>query len=227
MLTHRREIQLAQEVERARADSLELWQKVVALQENFLLNDTVARFPDSVKGLPLNLKGRYQVGDGNEFDCEIRKISPFGIDLRGPKEGRLGKGCAANIASVGIVEGIVVQAAGLSLTVGIIAFPSRIQRLARRLRWQMRRTMDQLRERRASERIEMNRATALLKTLDNRIFPCEVFDISEGGVAVHLGANALYFWVDQPVMFEDRAAHVLRSFPGGIVITFDNMAPGD
>jgi len=179
------------------------------------------REPDNAKSRPLKLTGRYQVGDGSEYDCEVLEISPLGIRIRGPREGRLGQWCIANIASVGIVEGVVAHADMGTLTIGIIALPSRIRRLARRLRWQLRREAEPLPDRRASERVELKHAAATLKTSEGREFPCQIFDISDGGAALHLGSNALYFWADQPVTLDDRPGRVLRIFPGGFVIKFD------
>ena len=67
----------------------------------------------------------------------------------------------------------------------------------------------------------MNCAKAKLETSDGQIYPCEIFDVSEGGAALHVGSSALYFWAGQPIKFNGRSANVLRNFPGGVVIKFD------
>ncbi len=169
----------------------------------------------------LKLAGRYQVGDGSEFDCEVNEISPLGLNISGPKEGHVGQWCTTNVAAVGIVEGIVIHAELGSLTIGIIALPSRIRRLGRRFRWQLQREAEPVQDRRSSERIEMKHAAASLRTEEGQVYPCQIFDISEGGAALHLGSNALYFWADQPITLNDRAGHILRIFPGGFVVRFD------
>jgi hypothetical protein len=208
-------------LENARLDSLSLWQEVIIEDASSRSDEVFLREPDDAESRPLKLTGRYQVGDGSEYDCEILEISPMGIRIRGPREGRVGQWCIANIASVGIVEGVVAHADIGILTIGIIALPSRIRRLARRLRWQLRREAEQIPDRRASERIELKHTAATLKTSDGREFSCQIFDISEGGAALHLGSNALYFWADQPVTMDGRPGHVLRIFPGGFVVKFD------
>ncbi|MDE3177188.1 MAG: hypothetical protein KGM15_13885 [Pseudomonadota bacterium] len=206
--------------ERAQQDSRTLWREITE-DRNPKPGAPAARDDDDGDSLPLKLSGRYQVGDGSEFPCEVRAISPLGFHLKGPRCGRVGDVCTANIATVGIVEGIVVQTHGESFVVGVFALPIRISRLAKRLRWQLRRETEELTDRRASERVEMNHATAQLETAEGRLFPCEIFDISQGGAALHLGSSALYFWVDQPIKMGGRAGRVLRYFPGGVVIKFD------
>jgi hypothetical protein len=208
-------------LENARQDSLALWQELINEEKSSRSDEVFLREPDDPNNRALKLSGRYQVGDGSEYDCEIVEISALGIRIRGPREGRVGQWCIANIASVGIVEGVVAQADIGTLTIGIIALPSRIRRLARRLRWQLRREAEQLPDRRASERVELKHAAATLKTSEGREFPCQIFDISEGGAALHLGSNSLYFWADQPVTMDGRPGHVLRIFPGGFVVKFD------
>jgi hypothetical protein len=202
-------------VDLAREGSLELWRHLLDGQS------AGARERGAPERLALDLAGRYQVGDGNEFPCEAPEVSPLGLSIKGPKIGRLGDHCLANIDQVGIVEGVVVQAQQQVFVVGVIATPRRIRRLAERLNWQLRHAADEAPERRASERVEMNAAEGRLETAEGKVYPARIFDMSEGGAALHLGSSALYFWVDQPVAFDGRAAKVLRYFPGGIVIKYE------
>jgi len=202
------------DVELAREGALELWRN---LREGKFADPRVS----APERLALDLTGRYQVGDGNEFACEIPEASPLGLSVKGPKIARVGDLCVVNITSVGIVEGVVVQAQLQSFVAGVIATPRRIRRLAERLTWQVRRTTEEVPERRASERVEMNAAEGRLETEQGQVYTARIFDVSEGGAALHLGSSALYFWVDQPVTFDGRPATVLRYFPGGIVIKYE------
>jgi hypothetical protein len=213
MLLEARESQLTVEAVRARADSFALWERLKLADEMIL--------PGDPERCALDLTGRYRVGDGNEFAGEFSEISPLGLRVKGPKSGELGNWCTASIALVGVVEGLVVEARPHSFVVGIVATPRRLQRLADRINWQLRRQREQVEERRSSQRVEMNHVKATIKTAKGQTYTCEIFDLSEGGAALHLGESALYFWLDQPVTFEGREARVLRCFPGGIVIKFD------
>src|ERR1700722_9994297 len=195
---------------KAEEDSLALWREVTTAADDWGPDEVFRRETVEPESRALKLTGRYQVGDGSEFDCEVNELSPVGLRIHGPKEGRVGQWCTVNVAAVGIVEGIVVRAEMGSLTIGIIALPSRIRRLARRFRWQLQREVEQVQDRRSSERIEMKHAAATLRTSDGQVFSCQIFDISEGGAALHLGSNALYFWADQPITLDERPGHILR-----------------
>ena len=199
-----------QDIEKARAGALELWRQLE------LIGKSRPR-----ERLALELTGRYRVGDGNEFACEFPEASPLGLSIKGPKIGRVGDWCLCNIVSVGIVEGVVVQVSQHAFVAGVIAPPRRIHRLAERLNWQISSGAEDVTDRRASPRIEMNATDGQLETSDGHVFTARIFDVSEGGAALHLGAEALYFWVDQPVTFQGRPAKVLRYFPGGIVIKYE------
>lgn len=213
MLLEARASQLTVEAAKAREDSLALWRRL-KLPDTPILTDEPER-------CVLALTGRYRVGDGNEFPGEFCEISPLGLRVKGPKGGELGKLCTASIASIGMVEGLVVEARSHSFVVGVMATPRRLMRLADRFNWQLRLLSEQVEDRRASERVEMNHVRATIATAEGRSYSCEIFDLSEGGAALHLGESALYFWVDQPVTFEGREARVLRCFPGGIVLKFE------
>lgn len=213
MLIEARATQLTVETERARVDSLALWRSLRLAEE--------ALVPGAPERCALDLTGRYRVGDGNEFTGEFSELSPLGLRVKGPKCGELGNWCTASIDSVGVIEGLVVEARSHSFVVGLVATPRRLQRLAQRLNWQLRRQCELVEERRASERVEMHHVKANIATAEGQVYTCEIFDLSEGGAALHLGESALYFWLDQPVEFEGREARVLRCFPGGIVIKFD------
>ena len=196
-------------LERARADAAVLWEYVAA---------SGLRVAERA---PLDLTGRYHVGDGSEFGCEVTELTPQGLRVRGPKVGREGEGFVGHVEALGILEGAVVEAREQSFVVGIVGTPRWLRRLSERVIWQLRRAAQEVVERRASERVEMNSAAATLQTVEGASHACRIFDLSEGGAALHLGANALYFWVDQPVLFSGRAGRVLRLFPGGVVIKFE------
>jgi hypothetical protein len=207
---------------RAQEDSLALWRGVDIAQFDMFADAARLGAVDETQTRPLRLKGRYRVGDGNEFPCEATEITPLGLRIKGSKYGAPGKWCTVCLNSVGIVEGVVAQARESSFILGVIAPRLRLRRIGQRLRWQALRLSAKVRERRASERIEMNNASATIETEEGQIYPCQIFDLSDGGAAVQLGSNALYFWQEQPVRFGERFGRVLRHFPGGLVIKFDD-----
>jgi hypothetical protein len=205
----------------AREDTLALWRSLeVAMGRQPHEGDGRARF-DRAQSQRLDLAGRYQLADANEFICRIPEISPRGLRIDGPWPATPGQRGAVNIAAVGIVEGVVVEAAHSSFVLAIVASPRRIRKLSQRLAWQIRRAAEALAERRSSERVEMRHKPARLETTQGKTYECQIFDLSEGGAALHLGADALYFWVEQPIRLDGRCGAVLRHFPGGLVVKFD------
>ena len=179
MLLDETATQFTLDAERARADSLLLWQNLIVLPEAANLGDALSRAPYAANRCALDLAGRYQVGGGNEVAGEILEISPLGLRVGGPESARLGSRCAANVASVGVIEGLVVQARQDSFVVGVIAPQRRLRRLAKRLNWQLRRINNEdVIENRSSERIEMNCANATIETFDGKTYSCGIFVIT-------------------------------------------------
>ena len=205
----------------AREDSGALWRSLeIATGRQRPFEENVTRL-NRGESLRLDLSGRYQLADANEFICRIPEISPRGLRIDGPWPALRGQRGAVNIAAVGIVDGVVIEASHASFVFGLVASPRRIRRLSQRFAWQIRRTAEALEERRASERVEMRHKPARLESMQGRTYECQIFDLSEGGAALHLGAEALYFWVEQPIRLDGRNGTVLRHFPGGLVVKFD------
>ena len=213
---------LATDAERARADSLALWQNLIVLPDMLNLGAAPSHIPYAAKRCGLDLAGRYRIDDGNEIAGEFLEVSPMGLRVRGPESAHPGSRCAAKVASVGVVEGVVVHVSKNSFVLGIMAPQRRLRRLAKRLNWQLRRINNEdVVENRSSERIEMNRASATIETFDGQIYPCEIFDMSRSGAALQLGLSALRFSIGQPVKLDGRPGRVVRYFSGGAAIKFD------
>ena len=154
MLFDKNVAKFAPDAKRAEDDSLTLWRELRCAFARTRTEDTSCHEFDDVESVSLNLAGRYRVADGNEYSCEIVDISPRGIHIDGPRSAGLGNWCTANISSVGIVEGVVIRAQVEFFTLGVIAPPRRLRRLAQRLSWQLQRKKSgKVTERRSSERI--------------------------------------------------------------------------
>jgi hypothetical protein len=218
--TARHCVRSPREFDNARETSRALWRELLISLGKASAEDSPADLA-AAPPLPLGISGRYLAGDASEFECTAAEISVQGVRIDGPWRVAEGAWCAANLADVGIVEGVVVEAGQTSFRLGVVAAPFRLQRLVQRFGWRIRRDWREIEDRRKSQRIDMQQAEATLRTRDGREAPCRIFNLSDGGAALHLGEGALYFWVDQEVELEGRAGRVLRYFPGGLVIRFD------
>jgi hypothetical protein len=182
---------------------------------------------DSHGSVALSMPGRYLLRDGSEFPCKALDVSPLGIAMRGVAGGHQGDRIVANFRALGRIEGVMTRKSGINFVMDIRATPIGLERLARKIGWHIRRQRGELPERRRYERIEPSRRRGALRTDDGRELDGEVLDQSAGGAALQLGEAALYLWVGQPVVYEGRAARVLRYFPGGIVLAFEQPADQD
>jgi hypothetical protein len=212
------------ELERPGEASRQLWSY---LTQNHLTSNSPIREGDTdlKRGSPdcvaLSLPGRYLMQDGSEFPCKALDISPLGIAIRGVAGGRDGGPVVANFRALGRIEGVMSRKSGIYFVLDIRATPIGLERLSRKLGWQIRRQRGEAPERRKYERVEQNRRKGVLRTNDGRELRGELLDESVGGAALQLGAAALYLWIGQPVTFEGRPAEVLRYFPGGVVLKFE------
>ena len=62
---------LATDAERARADSLALWQNLIVLPDMLNLGAAPSHIPYAAKRCGLDLAGRYRIDDGNEIAGEF------------------------------------------------------------------------------------------------------------------------------------------------------------
>jgi len=177
--------------------------------------------------IPLALAGRYLMQDGSEFPCRALEISPDGIAIRGVAGGSQGGWVIANFRALGRIEGAMARKSGINFVLDVRATPIALDRLSRKIAWQIRRLRGELPERRRHERVEQNRRKGTLRTDEGRELIGELLDESAGGVAVQLGEAALYLWVGQPVTLDRRAARVLRYFPGGVVLKFGDASEAE
>ncbi len=212
---------LPPDADRARTDSLVLWQSLIILSDDANEDDAPALVP-AAERCALDLPARYRFGEGDEYKGEICEISPLGLRLSGPNSARPGSRCSANIAHVGIVEGLVVRAERDSFVLGLIAPRRRLRRLAKRLNWQIRRiNNDEIIEKRSSERVEMNYASATIETANGQTRLCGILDLSKEGAGLHIGPSSIHFWIGQPVRLDGRSGQVVRTFTEGFAIKFD------
>ncbi len=221
MIPRRLSVDVQLEFERPGAASRELWS---------ILSDypTTARAfirDGGGEKLAVEAPGRCLLQDGSEMPCQIEQFNPAGFSVRGMAGGRLGEWIVVNGQHLGVVEGVIIRKAPALFVVDIRSTPVRLERLASRIDWWVRRRTDQAPERREHERVAQHRRKGKLRTLDGREIEAELLDASAGGAALSLGAAALYLWVGQPIWLEERAARVLRAFPGGVVVTFDDAQP--
>jgi hypothetical protein len=144
-------------------------------------------------------------------------VSVGGVRLRAAVSGPWGSRVIAYIEGLGRVEGYIVRRAP-----GWFALESRTtarkgERVEERIAWIIG-ADDGKRGRRGPSR-QYVRQDAALFTLDGRQYLAQITDISKEGAAVLTDA---VLEVGERVRIESRRARVVRQFPGGLALQFEN-----
>jgi hypothetical protein len=169
----------------------------------------------------LALPGRYMLSDGSEFPCETVNISPAGIAIKGLKVGKHGERVVAYIEGLGRIEGAIARRAIGWFALDIRAPMKKVQRLIERISWLVGRESGARPERRDRERMDVWQEHTVLRTEDGREFLAELVDVSIEGAAI---LTDLTLAIGAFVSLGEKPAYVLRRFPGGFAVTFDQSA---
>ena len=197
--------------ETRRDPSAALWRR---LSEALRLSPAVAE-------VALTTPGRGQGSDGFHFVCEAVAIGARGLKIVGALAADPGDAVTTHFRDLGEIRGVVESRGDDWFVLAPRETPERIETLARRLEWIVRRHKEGMAERRMSPRFEQDGRRTVLKTSDGREIAGRLLDLSATGAAVGLEANAPFFWVGQDVKLDERSARVRRHFPGGIGLEFD------
>src|SRR3954467_8774779 len=83
----------------------------------------------------VNLLGRYMLADRREFPCQVIDMSPGGMAVIAPVNGRAGERVIAYIDHIGRVEGTLIRQFGNGFAMTIAATPRKRDKLAAQLTW--------------------------------------------------------------------------------------------
>jgi hypothetical protein len=169
----------------------------------------------------LALPGRYMLSDGSEFPCETVNVSPAGIAIKGLKVGKHGERVVAYIEGLGRIEGAIARRAIGWFAIDIRASLKKVHRLIDRISWLANRDSAAVPERRDRERMDVWQEQPVLLKVDGREFLAELADVSIEGAAV---LTDVTLPIGAFVTLGEKSAYVLRRFPGGFAVTFDQSA---
>jgi hypothetical protein len=132
----------------------------------------------------VNLLGRYMLADRREFPCQVVDMSPGGMAVIAPVNGKAGERVIAYIDHIGRVEGTLIRQFGNGFAMTIAATPRKRDKLAAQLTWLANRHVLGLPEDRRHGRIvPRNPVTRLI--LPNGVgMACRLIDMSLSGAAV-------------------------------------------
>ncbi|XCE45890.1 PilZ domain-containing protein [Candidatus Liberibacter asiaticus] len=172
----------------------------------------------------VDLKGRFLLFDGTEYNCIVREISPGGLCIVCDVPMFLvGERSIVFVEKVGRIEGKVVNFdSNRGYAVRIVTSENERRKLADKLIWLANKDDLHLQDCRAyGRKITRDREVdAQLVLNDNTKHSCKVIDISESGVSVSVDLQIEMF---SKVLFNEILGRVVRIFPGGIAIEFSSV----
>jgi PilZ domain-containing protein len=132
----------------------------------------------------VNLLGRYMLADRREFPCQVIDMSPGGMAVIAPVNGRTGERVIAYIDHVGRVEGSLIRQFANGFAMTIAATPRKRDKLAAQLTWLANRHVLGLPEDRRHGRIVPRNPVTHLVLPDGTTLTCRLIDMSLSGAAV-------------------------------------------
>jgi len=166
----------------------------------------------------VSLAGRYMLEDGSEHDCICIDVSVGGVRLSAAHAGPWGSRVVAYIEAIGRLEGYIVRRAPGWFALETRATALKGERVQERIAMILDAQSDDSIDRRGPMRQAARRHVAL-GTLDGRLHPAELTDISRSGAALLTEAPLA---LDERVRLDSRRARVARLFPGGVALKFEN-----
>jgi len=132
----------------------------------------------------VNLLGRYMLADRREFPCQVVDMSPGGMALMAPVNGKAGERVIAYIDHIGRLEGVLTRQFANGFAMTIAATPRKRDKLAAQLTWLANRHVLGLPEDRRHGRIIPRNPVTRLTLPDGNNFTCRLIDMSLSGAAV-------------------------------------------
>ncbi|MDE3174574.1 MAG: PilZ domain-containing protein [Pseudomonadota bacterium] len=167
----------------------------------------------------VHLPGRYMLEDGSEFPCVCIDVSVGGVRLRAAQAGPWGSRVVAYIDGIGRLEGYIVRRAPGWFALETRVTPRKGERVEERIAWIRESEAAASPDTRRLSRQFVERQDVTLSTVDGRQETAQLTDISRDGAAVLTEAA---MEIGERVRLDNRRARVMRVFPGGLALKFEN-----
>jgi hypothetical protein len=132
----------------------------------------------------VNLLGRYMLADRREFPCQVIDMSPGGMALIAPVNGKAGERVIAYIDHIGRLEGSIIRQYDNGFAMTVAATPRKRDKLAAQLTWLANRHILGLPEDRRHGRVVPRDPVTQLVLPDGVSMNCRLMDMSLSGAAV-------------------------------------------
>ena len=163
------------------------------------------------------LLGRFMLENQQEYPCQSMNISPGGIALLAPVQGRVGERIVIYLEHLGRLEGTVVRQFELGFAVQLAATRRKQDKLANQLTWLANRHELGLPEDRRHERLTPRRTAVLVRLPNGKEAAARIIDLSMSGAALTVGVPIA---IGTAITVGSTPARVVRHFGSGIGIEF-------
>ena len=172
----------------------------------------------------VNLLGRYMLADRREFPCQITDMSPGGMALVAPVNGKAGERVIAYVDHIGRLEGTIARQFPNGFAMTITATPRKRDKLASQLTWLANRHVLGLPEDRRHDRVVPRDPRTVVVMPDGSQFVCHIIDMSLSGAAV---ASDTKPEVGTIVRLGKTQGRIIRHIEQGFAVEFTRLQHPD
>src|SRR5262245_41064306 len=184
------------------------------------INDERRRF----QRVRVNLLGRYMLADRREFPCQVVDMSPGGMALIAPVNGKAGERVIAYVDHIGRLEGVIVRQFANGFAMTISATPRKRDKLASQLTWLANRHVLGLPEDRRHGRVVPKDPTSTLVLATGETHTCRVIDRSWSGPAVQTDLRPP---IGSLVTLGKTQGRIIRHVEQGFAVEFTRLQHPD
>jgi PilZ domain len=172
----------------------------------------------------VNLLGRYMLADRREFPCQINDMSPGGMALIVPVNGKAGERVIVYVDHIGRLEGSIARQFPNGFAMTITATPRKRDKLASQLTWLANRHVLGLPEDRRHDRVIPRNPHAAVVLPDGSHFMAQIIDMSLSGAAV---ASENKPAIGTIIRLGKTPARVIRHVDLGFAVEFTRLQHPD
>jgi hypothetical protein len=159
-----------------------------------------------------------------EYPCQTIDMSPGGLRVAGPVNGKIGERVVLYFEDFGRLEGIIVRFMPDGFAIAMTLPVSKRERIADLLTWMINQDAADDASNRRHRRITPKQTEASLLLPHGRVVAVKIVDVSISGVGLQTEATpALGTRVD----IGKRSGKIVRLFKGGLAIEFSRLIPID
>jgi PilZ domain len=189
-------------------------------QRRTALRDERRRF----QRVRVNLLGRYMLADRREFPCQVLDMSPGGMSLIAPVNGKAGERVVAYVDHIGRLEGTIIRQFGNGFAMTIAATPRKRDKLAAQLTWLANRHVLGLPEDRRHGRVVPQDPVTQMVLPNGVTTSCRLIDMSLSGAAVNIKERPP---IGSLVTLGKTQGRVVRHLEQGFAVEFTRLQHPD